>query len=50
MTGLLFAGCPIHKGEISVEEKCFNCKYFRRSGLYYGVKRFCFHPKIQERE
>lgn len=48
---LLFAGCPIHKGEeIKVAEKCFNCEYFRKSGLYYGVKRFCYHPEIQKRE
>lgn len=47
---LLFAGCPIHKGEISVEEKCFNCEYFLgKQFLFYTVDRWCSHPEIANR-
>jgi len=47
---LLFAGCPIHEGEISVEEKCFNCKYFLgKQFIFYTVDRWCSHPEITKR-
>lgn len=48
---LLFAGCPIHKGEeIKVAEKCFNCEYFLgKVNLCYTVDRWCSHPEIGKR-
>lgn len=44
---MVFNGCPIHKGEINVEEKCLPCPYYSGdTGDFFFILKWCKHPDI----
>ncbi|KKN25362.1 hypothetical protein LCGC14_0885690 [marine sediment metagenome] len=42
---LMFAGCPIHEGNISIGEICLFCEHYagKKGDLFYPLK-WCKHP------
>ncbi|KKN90830.1 hypothetical protein LCGC14_0224130 [marine sediment metagenome] len=49
---LIFTGCPIHEGEINVEDVCLFCRYYtgNKEDVFYPLK-WCRHPdNIKKRD